>query len=364
MFIHKNQLEHLLTPAHYISPEQHQLEVERIFLPGWHCVATRADLPRHGDFLTLDLFGQPLQIRNIDGEIHAFLNVCAHRHCLLTHLPRGNDPRFRCQYHGWEYTKDGCTGRIPDAGAFRPFDRENARLKKFRTATAGELVFVSLADDGPSLAEYLGRYYEFFLEFGDGSYRQAWKWDATYDANWKIPLENSLESYHVPCLHSKTFGGLPREENCAHELDERFTTFRFRDPSWQNRLQAWWVRRLGLPADLDYMHHHLHPNVTFVKLAVLRMVHVIWPTSPTSCRHLAWTFTARGHRPGLVRRISAAVLSPITVFFARQVTLEDRGIFADVQKGLEASVHRGVIGTREERIFLFQKYVLDKCFGT
>lgn len=34
-----------------------------------------------------------------------------------------------------------------------------------------------------------------------------------------------------------------------------------------------------------------------------------------------------------------------------------------MQRGLEASPHRGVIGTREERIYVFQKYVLDTCGG-
>ena len=39
---------------------------------------------------------------------------------------------------------------------------------------------------------------------------------------------------------------------------------------------------------------------------------------------------------------------------------EDLGIFADQQQGLSTSRHKGVIGTREERIYAFQKYLLEK----
>src|ERR687885_658084 len=159
MFVHKHRLEHLLRPAHYSDPAHYRTELERLFLPGWHLVATRPDLPRPGDFQTFELFGRPVQLRNMDGEYHAFLNVCAHRHCLLTDRPRGNSPALRCQYHGWEYTREGRTARIPDAGCFRPFDRQNARLVKFRTAACGDLIFVSLSADGPSLAGHLGDYY-------------------------------------------------------------------------------------------------------------------------------------------------------------------------------------------------------------
>src|SRR5262249_14852355 len=158
-----------------------------------------AQLPRHGDFITFELLGQPVLLRNLDGEYHAFLNVCAHRHCQLSSLPRGHDERFRCQYHGWEYTKEGRTGRIPDAQCFRPWDRDNAHLHKFRTATCGELIFVSLAE-GPSLEDFLGPFHRTCAVWFSRPYGPKWTWQADYQANWKVPIENSLESYHVPCL--------------------------------------------------------------------------------------------------------------------------------------------------------------------
>jgi phenylpropionate dioxygenase-like ring-hydroxylating dioxygenase large terminal subunit len=362
MFVYKHQLEHLLRPEQYRSEKQHRVENQRLFLPGWHCVATLADLPQHGDFLTLDLLDHPLQIRNIDGDIHAFLNVCAHRHCLLTHERKGSDPRFRCQYHGWEYTKEGRTGPIPEAECFRPFDRENARLRKFRTERCGELVFVSLADDGPSLREYLGPFYTWCCEYFGPPYRQTWKWETEYAANWKVVVENSLESYHIPCLHAKTFGTLPPAETCEHDLQQAYTTFRTPEPAgWISSIQRWVVRRLGLEPTSVYLHHHAHPNLIFTSLDVHRMAQLIVPLSPTTSRHIVWLYTIRGTRRGPGARLLAWIMARIVDKIARQIVMEDASIFADVQRGLNASPHRGVIGTREERVFAFQQYVRDGC---
>jgi phenylpropionate dioxygenase-like ring-hydroxylating dioxygenase large terminal subunit len=362
MFVHQNRLQHLLTPKEYLSEAQHRLEVEQLFQPAWHCVGTTAELSKHGDFLTLDLFDRPLLVRNLDGEIHAFLNVCAHRHCLLTHEPRGSDPHFRCQYHGWEYTKEGKTSRIPEANAFRPFDRANAILRKFRVATCGQLIFVSLSEDGPGLSEFLGPYYTTCADSFAPPFRQLWRWEADYAANWKVPIENSLESYHIDCLHKKSIKNTPAEENCGHDLDERWTTFRTVEiGSLTNKVQGWVVRRLGLTPTNIYTHHHVHPHLTFASMDVFRMVQMVVPTSPTTSRHFAWTYSIHGPRTGLLARGLAWMMARIVKMVSGQILREDANIFGDVQRGLQASEHRGVIGTREERIFVFQKYVLDRC---
>jgi phenylpropionate dioxygenase-like ring-hydroxylating dioxygenase large terminal subunit len=362
VFVNQSQLRHVLRPDQYFSADQHRVELERLFLPAWHCVTTTAELPRHGDFLTLDLLGRPLLVRNVDGEVHAFLNVCAHRHCTLTSEARGRDPRFRCQYHGWEYASDGRTARIPDAGCFRPWDREHARLHKFRLERRGELVFVSLADSGPSLAEYLGPFDGPCAEWFGPPYRLAWAWQTDYAANWKVVVENSLESYHIPCVHRKTFGEMPPEETSEHDLTERWTTFRTPEPDNSvSRNQRWVVRQLGMTPTSVYTHHHSHPHLTFNSLDVHRMAQLVVPTGPTTSRHLVWLYTLRGTRTNPFARLLGAAMARLVTSVARKIVLEDAQLFARVQRGLEASVHPGVIGTREERVYAFQEYVAREC---
>jgi phenylpropionate dioxygenase-like ring-hydroxylating dioxygenase large terminal subunit len=362
VFISQTQLRHLLSPADYFSAEAAEVERERLFRPGWHLVASAAQLPRHGDFLTRDLLGRPLLVRNIDGSIHTFLNVCAHRHCRLTHAPAGHDPDFRCQYHGWEYGADGRTRRIPEARCFRPWDRENARLTQFRTASCGDLVFACLDDAAPPLSESLGTFHDDCRTWFAPPFRLAWTWQTSYAANWKVVTENSLESYHIPCLHRKTFAVPPPEETCRHDLAERHTTFHTPETfSWISRIQNFLVRSLGQPTTNVYIHHHAHPNLIFISMDVMRMAQLILPTSPTTASHHVWVYTLRGTRRNPWAWLVRHMLSWLVVKVARQVLLEDAPIFPDVQKGLEASRHAGVIGTREERIYAFQKYVAAAC---
>jgi nitrite reductase/ring-hydroxylating ferredoxin subunit len=152
MFVHKEQLEYARRAEDYSSPEAHRAEVEGHFLRAWHPVCLVGDLPRVGDFLTTELIGRPLLIRHTPDGLRAYLNICSHRHCLLTEAARGHAPGIACQYHGWEYGVDGRVSKVPDGGCFKPFDRENARLDTVAVATCGELVFVRLAAEGPSLA--------------------------------------------------------------------------------------------------------------------------------------------------------------------------------------------------------------------
>lgn len=44
----------------------------------------------------------------------------------------------------------------------------------------------------------------------------------------------------------------------------------------------------------------------------------------------------------------------------RAVFNEDRAIFDAQQKGIQSSPHRGVIGTREERIHIFQRFLCNR----
>src|SRR4051794_38462499 len=75
MFTHHSHLRYLLRPEHYTTEEHHRKELEHLFRPAWHPVATVHQLARPGDFLTFNLFGNPILLRNMDGELCCFLNV-------------------------------------------------------------------------------------------------------------------------------------------------------------------------------------------------------------------------------------------------------------------------------------------------
>lgn len=365
MFVHQNQLEYLLPSEAYSSESQLQIERERLFLPSWHPVATRQDLPHSGDFLTFELFGHPVIVRNFSGTLHAFQNVCAHRHCLLTREEQGHSDKLRCQYHGWEYDETGYTNRIPDARCFRPFDREHAHLKKYRLELMGDVVFVSLAEEGPSLREFLDPHFDHLVErFSSPAWKPIYSWEYDCPANWKVPAENTLESYHIPHLHQKSFGGIyPSEEESTHELTPQYTTLTYNsgeDPrveKWQARITRW----LGGEATNIYRHFHFHPHVVITTTDVFGYILMYRPLTPRTTRIWLRMFAFRGTKSGLWPAYLAWLSGTFGKRFMKQVQLEDLEIFADQQRGLEASGHPGCIGTREERIYTFQEYIQREC---
>jgi phenylpropionate dioxygenase-like ring-hydroxylating dioxygenase large terminal subunit len=363
MFTHQHHLRHLLRPEHYTSDAQYRAELRHLFLPAWHPIAVKDDLARPGDFLTLDLIETPILVRNFGGELRAFLNVCPHRHSKLTERPRGNTDRLRCQYHGWEFDQDGHTGKIPDAKAFRPWDRENSCLRPFRVDTCGDLVFVNLSDSPVSLREWVGPLWDEWQGHG-GAYRHAATWEKDFPCNWKVVLENSLESYHIPEVHSKTFKVFPDETNAWHELTDRFTSFKTIPPrELATRVEGWITRRLGMPVTNEYWHRVLHPHATGSSLDSFRMMQCVFPTGPTTCRYRCIFFTLRGYRKNPFAWLLYKSLRLVATMVAKQVFAEDGSIYQGVQRGMAASPHPGVIGTREERIYYFQKYVLDRTLG-
>ena len=363
MFTHQHHLEYLLRPEHYTTEQHYRAELRHLFRPAWHPLASTSELARPGDYLTFDLLETPILLRNCGGELRAFLNVCPHRHYTIASQPRGRAETIRCGYHGWEFDDFGRTGRIPDARAFRPWDRDNSCLHRFRVETCGDLVFVNLSDAGPSLREWLGPVWGPWSTYAH-PYRHSRTWEKDFPCNWKVVLENSLESYHIPAVHPKTFKEYPAAENAWHELTDTFTSFRTIPPrDFPGRAMDWMVRRLGAPVTGEYWHRVRHPHATGSSLDVFRMMQCVFPTGPTTCRYRCIFFTLKNTKTGPVRWAMSRFLKWFSTLIAYKVFGEDGSIYAGVQRGLEATTHRGVIGTREERVYYFQNYVLDHARG-
>ena len=361
MFINQHSLRHLLKPEHYCSEQQFRLELDRLFRPAWQFVATKSELLKDGDCLTLDLLGTPILVRNSSGQFLAYENVCSHRHCLLTDEACGNQPTLRCQYHGWEFDDHGRTAKIPDARCFRPWDRDNSRLRMFRLEACGDLLFVSLNTDAPSLKDWLSPFFdETEQAFSSPIWKMTHVWEYDCQANWKVPTENTLESYHVPALHQKFFGDfLPPEENSEHLLHERYTALTYSATSKMEQRQAQLNRWLGGTPTLKYLHRHIHPNTILVSTDTINYALMYMPTSPTTVKIRVRMFAIRGTRRGPLARFVSWLAWRVAKSKTLQVHTEDRNVYASQQKGLERSKHPGVIGSREERIYVFQKYILE-----
>ncbi len=360
MFVNQHHLQYLLEPVHYTDPAQLDREIRELMVPSWQLVASQSELPRPGDYATLNLLGHSLLIRNCEGTIRAFQNVCAHRHCQLASEPYGHSPVLQCQYHGWEYDSSGKTKKIPDARCFRPWDRDHSQLVTYRTETCGDLVFVALTDSPPSLREWLApNFDDLERDFSPPEWRRCWNWDYEAPCNWKIPLENTVESYHVAMLHKKFYGSFyPSEEKSLHVLTDRYTELTYlsdtRMEAWQARLRKY----LGGTPTNQYVHRHYFPNTVLVTTDSFNYGLTLIPLAPDRVRIVLRAYTLHGKTWNPITRLVTLYAGWAGKKYTLQVHNEDRAVYPAQQKGIEASRQKGVLGTREERIYAFQEYIL------
>lgn len=365
MFVHSTHLPQRFTPERYSSPTVFEEEREELFSQGWHCIGTLVDLPREGDFFTFNLLDRPLVCWRTGGEAHTYLNVCCHRFCQITGKRRGHfADRMRCQYHGWEYDTTGRPRKIPDAPSFRPLVKNQLQLRTYRTQTVGQLIFVSLAEDGPSLREYLGdRYYKLCEEWFGAGRRYTGTFDHFADCNWKIVIENVLESYHIATLHAQTLGIYPNAESCRHRFhDEGDECVMFYRQSAARMFKEWAISTLA-GVKPDYSWHHLirYPNLIIANSSLVTYVQCVIPAGAGRCLNLFRAFHNPGAHGVVRRRLADLMLRLGGRHFVRRVLQEDAAIYPQVQSGASAAElpGDGLISAREERIFAFQEYVLE-----
>ena len=360
-----------LRPEAYRSEQLTEREIREVLARAWHPVATGDQLAAEGAYVTAEVAGVPVVVRNFggrdEGNVVAVRNVCAHRACTMVQDAAGTADRLRCPYHGWEYGPDGLTRKLPGAKNFPGFDREAHRLDLFPVDRMGDLWFVRPTAEGPTLRQFVGEPFEHFA-----AHLSAPTWKPTMvntldcDANWKIPIEGSLESYHVPAVHPKTFGHDPGEERSDHVLTDTHTAFftSFKVDNFMSRLEDWALRRLGAEPAGIYEHWHVFPNLMFSLTDSVSLIQAVEPTGPRTSRSLLFQYTRQPANGGLVANVTARVLARIAADASMKILGEDRPLFHFVQKGLDATPQdhprRTVFGRCEERLYAFQQYLQDR----
>ena len=117
----------------------------------WYFICHDTEIPNPGDFVTVQLFCEPLvAVRQGDGSIKVFLNVCPHRQCLVferTGCMKVDKP-ILCPYHGWGFSEKGECTNAPGAnrGEFGDdFDLKNYSLRSCEVSIdANQAVFAKL----------------------------------------------------------------------------------------------------------------------------------------------------------------------------------------------------------------------------
>ena len=129
-----------------ISPEHYELEQDAIFRKTWLNVGRVEQLPTNGSYFTKELDAASTSVvlvRDMDGEVRAFHNMCRHRGNKLVwnDYPgeeiSGTCRQFTCKYHGWRYDLEGAADlRAAGGGVLRP-RQGRLRAGAASTSTSG-----------------------------------------------------------------------------------------------------------------------------------------------------------------------------------------------------------------------------------
>ena len=228
----RSQLERGLTlPASWYSdPAVLRLEQEHIFKRSWQYVGVAGDVAEPGQFFTCRAGDVPIVVlRDREGELRAFVNVCRHRgHEVAKGC--GRRETLQCPYHAWTYDLDGSLRSAPRSDREPGFEAGEWSLLPALVDTWGPLVFVNPDPAASPLAETLGELPRVVRERGldpAGLEFRGRSRELLVEANWKLVVENYLECYHCPVAH-KSFSRLIDVDPDSYELaTDRWSSSQF-----------------------------------------------------------------------------------------------------------------------------------------
>ena len=220
-------------PGEYYTDEKHYLNDERFIAEHfWLMADHESRIPNTGDFFLFQFgLGDSLIIlRNREGAVQAFHNVCRHRGSrLCVHdelLPSearadgkpedpilsvvqlgksGNSPVFRCPYHAWTYDLSGALVSYPP-GMARDFDPAQHGLHPAHVRTVEGFIYVSFAqDEPPEFDPFVATWRAIGQLYGTAELKVVARRSLPTKANWKLVLENFRECYHCSPSHSQSY---------------------------------------------------------------------------------------------------------------------------------------------------------------
>jgi len=191
--------------SRYTSDEFFRREWEGMWTKVWLLLGRESELPEPGDWQREDVGPESiLMVRQADGSVKAFYNVCPHRGNLLVAKEKGSSQRFLCRYHSWVFSPDGELKFAPDAEDFPDGDPcGKVRLEEIPCETFAGFVWVNMDPDCVGLREFLGPIWEDWSRYDLETWKRYVGLTATLPCNWKVVLDNFNESYHVPTVHMR-----------------------------------------------------------------------------------------------------------------------------------------------------------------
>ena len=311
-------------PSSWYSDASLYAAERRGVFDGWQVVGRTDQAAQPGSYLTADIAGEPvLVVRDDEGTLRAFFNVCRHRAAPLLTDTQGCVAKLRCRYHGWTYDLAGRLRGTPEFNGVEDFCREENGLVSIPVATWGPLVWVQShagAADMP-LDEFLAPLSERTQGLGMEALRFVERREYEVACNWKVYVDNYLDGgYHINTVHPGLAGVIDYSQYRSQLFEQASVQTGPLKPSDGNVGQVrtgdnayyWWI----------------FPNFMLNLYAGVMDTNLVLPLGVDRCR-VVFDFYFANTEGNEARRFIAE-----SVRVADEVQIEDQGICEEVQRGL------------------------------
>jgi len=206
-----------IDPARYTSEAFAAAERESLWPNIWQYAAREEELPEAGDTVVYDIADKSyLLVRQQDGSIKAFHNVCLHRGRLLRDHG-GRAVNLRCPFHGFTWNNDGTLKEVPCPWDFRHLEGKDMSLPELRVERWQGFVMVTENSALPSFREWVGPGIEHYDRWRlDECHTAAWV-GRVMPANWKATAEAFMEAFHAIVTHPQILG-FTADANSRYDL--------------------------------------------------------------------------------------------------------------------------------------------------
>lgn len=185
----------------YTDPAFFELEKQKMWPNVWQFAAREEELPEAGDYVVYENVGKSfILMRQEDGSIKGFYNVCLHRGRKLK-LEDGWSAEMQCPFHGFTWNNDGSLKNIPCRWDFSHLSDDKMQLPEVSVGRWAGYIFIREAKEGPTIEEFLAPMPEHFKRWRHEECATALWVGKVIPANWKVVMEAFMESWHTVVTH-------------------------------------------------------------------------------------------------------------------------------------------------------------------
>ncbi|MGI9283772.1 MAG: aromatic ring-hydroxylating oxygenase subunit alpha [Pseudomonadales bacterium] len=315
---------------------------------GGRSIGAAHDVPNKRDIKPMTFAGVPLfLVRDGESSVRVFRNVCPHRGAQLVDKERNCRGNIICPYHSWAFDLAGKSVRTPHVGGagvhqHEGVDPKKACLSEVRSALWYGLVFVNISGDAPEFEEFIAPAQQRIGEFDANvaKYDPDLSTEMSFAANWKLVVENFVESYHVPAVHPELERVNPMRKHYqilgGHSyIGQGGTEY----SAAENEEYAGLPHRPDLQDGSCYEAFYIYPNLIFGPIANFCFVIIADPQSPgVTNERIEFIFYGDEALSGKYDELFKS-----NADFLQLVNSQDIGICEKAQKGRASPAYSGGI---------------------